>query len=130
MVFDLFVCNFYIGSATSLPCNTDVGFQPYEYSDNDEIQTNISHGKELVGMGVIRKLKTSSIKMDAASIQWMQANYKNMVSAMKEGPIYWTWKDYGKDAFYCWPVKTIGNPKYTEKGQYFAFEIKVEGITE
>lgn len=122
--------NIYVGEALSLPCNTDVNFQPYEYSDNDEIITNLTYTYDVLGIGVIRKPKSSSIKMDAASISWMEANYKNLVSAMKAGPIYWTWKDYGKSAFYCWPTKTIGNPKYTEKGQYFAFEIKVEGITE
>lgn len=127
---DLYIADLYVGEKLDLPDNTDDGLVGYEWCDNDEIITNLTYTNELVGITTLAKLPTAVLKMNNVLPSWMRTYYAGVIVALKTAPIYWRWKEYGVSAFYCWPQKNTGQPRYVEKGKYVSFEIKVEGIRE
>lgn len=126
---DVYISDIYVGDHLVLPSNADQSFAPPEYCDNDEVISNLTYTNELAGLIVQRKLKTAQIKLDSVEPSWMESHWLDFAASVKRYPIYWVWKT-GKRAFYCWPEKNIGSPKYAQSGKYFAISFKVEGITE
>lgn len=126
---DVYISDIYVGDYLVLPSNVDQSFSPPEYCDNDEVISNLTYTNELAGLIVQRKLKTAQIKLDSVEPSWMEIHWLDFAASVKRYPIYWVWKT-GKRAFYCWPEKNIGSPKYAQSGKYFAISFKVEGITE
>lgn len=126
---DVYISDIYAGDHLVLPSNVDSSFAPPEYCDNDEVLSNLTYTNELAGLIVLRKLKNAQFKFDSIESSWMAENWADMAAAIKRYPMYWVWK-YGARAFYCWPEKNIGAPKYAQGGKYFSVSFKVEGITE
>jgi len=126
---DVYVSDIYVGDHVVMPSNVDSSFAPPEYCDNDEVLSNLTYTNELAGLIVQRKLKNAMFKFDAIEPSWMAAQWASLTAALKQYPIYWVWKS-GARAFYCWPEKTIGAPKFSQGGKYVSVSFKVEGITE
>lgn len=126
---DVYVSDIYAGDYLALPSNVDRNFAPPEYSDNDEIISNLTYTNDLAGLIIQPKLKNAQFKFDTIETTWIDEYWPAFSASIKRYPFYWIWKT-GKRAFYCWPEKSIGSLKYSSDGKFLSVSFKVEGITQ
>lgn len=126
---DVYISDIYVGDYVDLPANVDSNFAPPELSDNDEVISNLSYTKELVGIVLKQKPRSAQFKFDALEQSWIDTYWGGFVESAKAAPFYWLWKS-GAQPFYCWPEKSIGGVKFANGGKYLSVSFKVLGIIE
>jgi len=127
---DFFICDFACGAKIEMPKLMQVGFEPPQLADDDEILANYTLTSELNGITVRKKPKKISIELKDFSYSWFDSNWQNFITYSKNFPFYFLFSpdDRPDDAFYCWHAKSIGSVKYSKR-TYQSATLNLEGIS-